>query len=269
MVGILGGLGPDATNQLCAEITALTPASKDQDHLRVITFSNPKIPDRTEFILRKGKSPVSEMRKTARTLENAGADFIIIPCNTAHYFVNDVQKSVNIPILNMIEETAKYISKNYPAIKTVGLLSTTGTINTKIYDGALKKYGIKVLKPSKKDQKTFVMEAIYGEKGIKAGYREYPDLLLKHAANNLLERGAKLVIAGCTEIGLVFKKTDFLVINPSNVIARVAVNRAKSIRTREDLLYEVIVDPYYFVKRKAVEPFHYIRDKTKELLEEE
>ncbi|GAH53208.1 unnamed protein product, partial [marine sediment metagenome] len=106
IIGILGGMGPEATVDLFHKIIKFTPAKKDQDHFRIIIDNNPKIPDRTAAILGKGEDPLPALQETARNLEKAGVDFIIIPCNTAHYFLPQIQKSVNIPVLNMIEETA-------------------------------------------------------------------------------------------------------------------------------------------------------------------
>ena len=267
VIGILGGLGPDATTKLCSEITALTPAQKDQDHIRVISFSNPKIPDRTKAILGYGKSPVREMTRTARTLQNAGADFLVMPCNTAHYYIDSIQRSLDIPVLNMIEETAKFIHRKYPHVQKVGLLATTGTVATGLYDKALMRYGIEVLKPTTQQQQELVMEAIYGEKGIKAGTFEYPKLLLENAAHNLLAEGAQVIISGCTEIGLVFNKPKFLVVDPSNILAKVAVEKATMKRSKaEDFLFEVIVEPYMFIKKTATEPLYYIKDKAFDLL---
>ncbi len=97
IIGILGGMGPAATLALYERIIALTPAQCDQDHLRVIIDSNPKIPDRTAAILGNGESPLPAMAESAKTLERAGADFIVIPCNTAHYWLDELQKEVAIP----------------------------------------------------------------------------------------------------------------------------------------------------------------------------
>lgn len=133
VIGILGGMGPEATIDLFYKIIKLTPAEKDQDHLRIIIDNNPKIPDRIAAILGKGEDPLPVLQETARNLEKAGADFIIIPCNTAHYFLSSIQESIKIPILNMIEETAKETQKRIPQIQKVGLLASIGVYETKIY----------------------------------------------------------------------------------------------------------------------------------------
>jgi len=117
IIGILGGMGPEATIDLYNKIIKLTAANKDQEHLRIIIDNNPKIPDRSMAILKGQTSPLNALQKTALTLEKAGADFIIMLCNTAHYYISSLKSIVNIPVLNMIEETAKEINSlnNPPA----------------------------------------------------------------------------------------------------------------------------------------------------------
>ena len=109
IIGILGGMGPEATADLFYRIIRSTPVKRDQDHPRTIIYSNSKVPDRTAAILGKGPSPLPEMTMAATKLEKTGADFIVIPCNTAHYFIEELRKEIDIPILDMIELTAKTI----------------------------------------------------------------------------------------------------------------------------------------------------------------
>lgn len=230
IVGILGGLGPMATVDLFRRIVEFTPAKTDQEHLRIIIDCNPQIPDRTKAILHGGPDPTPELIATANNLAKAGADFIVIPCNTAHYFLDRVKKEVNIPIVNMIEETAHYLKSNYPDVKCVGLLATSGTIRSNLYQKALEKVGINVLAGDEKK----IMEAIYGEEGIKAGnLGEKPKKLLKEAAQELIARGAQIVIAGCTEISLVLGERDIPVplVDPLTVLAKTAVELALGARS--------------------------------------
>ena len=128
VIGVLGGMGPEATLSLYEEIIRATPASKDQEHIRVIIDSNPKVPDRTAAIIGNGESPVPEMVKSGKALERAGADFIIIPCISAHFFLEELREKLNLPIISAFEATADQIVGEHPEIKTVGLLATTGTI---------------------------------------------------------------------------------------------------------------------------------------------
>jgi aspartate racemase len=226
IIGILGGMGPEATTDLFYKIIKLTPAEKDQEHLRVIIDNNPKIPDRTAAILGKGEDPLPALRETARNLEKAGADFIIIPCNTAHYFLSSIQESVKIPILNMIEETAKKTQKKIPSIKKVGLLASIGIYKTKIYSQHFKKFNIEVISPEEKDKEK-VMKVIYA---VKAGNlsEEIKKNILK-IAQKLIDKGAEAVIAGCTEIPLILKEGDVSVpiIDPTQALAEAAIQKAR------------------------------------------
>lgn len=226
IIGILGGMGPEATVDLFYKIIKFTPAEKDQDHLRIIIDNNPKIPDRTAAILGKGEDPLPALQESARNLEKAGADFIIIPCNTAHYFLPSIQKSVKILILNMIEETAKETQQRIPQIKKVGLLASIGTYKTEIYHQQFKKYNIEVIYPDEKDKEE-VMKAIYA---VKAGdlSNEVKGNILK-IVQKLIDKGAEAIIAGCTEIPLILKERDVSapIIDPTQVLAKAAVQKAK------------------------------------------
>ena len=226
IIGILGGMGPEATIDLFYKIIKFTPAEKDQDHLRIIIDNNPKIPDRTAAILGKGEDPLPALQETAQNLEKAGADFIIIPCNTAHYFLSSIQESVNIPVLNMIEETAKETKKRIPQIKKVGLLASIGVYKSEIYHQHFKKFHIEVISPEEKDRGK-VMKVIYT---VKAGdlSEEVKKNILK-ITQKLIDKGAEAVIAGCTEIPLILKEEDILfpLIDPTQVLAKIAVQKAR------------------------------------------
>jgi len=226
IIGILGGMGPEATVDLFYKIIKFTPAEKDQDHLRIIIDNNPKIPDRTAAILGKGEDPLSALRETAQNLEKAGADFIIIPCNTAHYFLSSIQESVNIPVLNMIEETAKETKKRIPQIKKVGLLASAGVYEAKIYHQHFKKFNIEVISPEEKGKEK-VMKVIYA---VKAGdLSEEVKKNIISIAQKLIDKGAEAIIAGCTEIPLILKEGDVSapIIDPTQVLAKAAVQKAK------------------------------------------
>lgn len=226
IIGILGGMGPEATIDLFYKIIKSTPAGKDQEHLRIIIDNNPKIPDRTAAILGKGEDPLPALQETARNLEKAGANFIIIPCNTAHYFLPLIQESVKIPILNIIEETAKETRKRIPQIQKVGLLASIGIYETEIYHQQFKKFNIEVISPEEKDKEE-VMKAIYA---VKAGnLSEGIKRSILKIAQKLIDKGAEVIIAGCTEIPLILKEGDVsvLLIDPTQVLAKAAVQKAR------------------------------------------
>lgn len=227
-IGVLGGMGPEATNQLCALITALTPVTRDQDHIPVITYNNPQIPARVSAVRGQSESPVPEMIRTARVLEEAGADMLVMPCNLAHFYLNDIQKAVRIPFLNMIEETVNFTVEHYPHCQKVGIVASTPTIECGIYDKAFRRHDRILISPERDEQEAKVMRAIYAPDGIKCGYKRKPRALLMEVGRTLVSSGAEVIIAGCTEASLVMKgkNSPFVVIDPMEIIARVAVERA-------------------------------------------
>jgi aspartate racemase len=226
IIGILGGMGPEATLDLFYKIIKITSAEKDQDHLRIIIDNNPKIPDRTAAILGKGEDPLPALQETAQNLEKAGADFIVIPCNTAHYFLSSIQESVNIPVLNMIEETAKETKKRIPQIKKVGLLASIGVYKSEIYHQHFKKFNIEVISPEEKDKEE-IMKVIYTIKAGDLSKRVKKNIL--KITQKLIDKGAEAIIAGCTEIPLILKEGDVSVplIDPTQILARIAVQEAR------------------------------------------
>jgi len=225
IVGILGGMGPEATADLFLRIIRATPAKRDQDHLRVIIYSNSKVPDRTPAILGKGSSPLPELLRTGRTLEAAGADFIIIPCNTAHYYYDDLVKGLKLPILHMIRLAAEETRRKSKGITRAGLLASDGTIASRLYDKAFSGAGIEIVTPPK-DRQADVMRAIY--QYIKAGDLDGGDVVLHEVAKELVGAGSEAVICGCTEVSLVLKEGDLNVpvIDPLQVLAEAAVDYA-------------------------------------------
>ena len=229
-IGVLGGMGPEATNRLCALITALTPVAKDQDHIPVITYNNSLIPDRVGAADGLSESPLPEMVRTARVLERAGAGLLVMPCNLAHLFIEELQREIQIPILNMIEETTRFVIAQYPSLRRVGLLASAPTIRHRLYESSFDKHQRVVIVPEPAAQQALVMEAIYGPRGIKRGHKDEPRALLTEAAQQLLNKGAELIIAGCTEVSLVLGdgQAAFDVVDPLEAVARVAVERARA-----------------------------------------
>lgn len=218
--GIIGGLGPAATSYLFSRIINLHSAKKDQDHIPLLIFNNPQIPDRTAHLVYGKESPLSELIQTANVLKNAGATFLAIPCNTSHAYIKDIEKNVGIKILNMIQLTAQYIRTTFGANITIGLLATDGTIKSNIYQNAIN--GVRVITPDKKGQKN-VMEAIYGKRGIKASFADERNFKLVYTeARKLIDRDANVVIEGCTEIPLVLNQSrcNFPIINPMEILAK-------------------------------------------------
>ena len=208
-VGIIGGVGPEASNKFCELLIRHTLAKKDQDNIPFLHFCNPQIPDRTDFIVGDGQNPVEELVKTSLVLQNAGADFLVIPCNTAHYFLSQIQERISVPIIDMTKVLVKSVLSEDRTINKIGILATTGSIRAGIYQNYFKSVGIEVVLLNEDDQQKLVMDAIYGNWGIKAGKKIRPKRLLQKATENLISRGAEAVILGCTEVPLVLKQGDF------------------------------------------------------------
>lgn len=225
IIGVVGGMGPDATVDLFQKIVSKTLAEKDQDHHKLLIYNNPQIPDRTAAILGNGKDPLPELIKTAQKLEKAGADFLVIPCNTAHYYYKDLNKEIGIEIINMIEEVAKKVDYNNN-IKKVGLMGTKGVIKSKIYHKELNEFDIEVIQPDEKNMDK-IMEIIYA---IKSGKQDKKrQNILTEIALDLIDKGAEGLILGCTELPLLFAKDNFnypLFIS-QDVLAEKAVEKAE------------------------------------------
>ena len=142
IIGILGGMGPEATRDLFDKIIRETPANRDQEHLRILIDNNPKIPDRTAAIIGDGENPVPAMAAGAKLLARAGADFIIIPCISAHFFLDALQNELDIPILSAFDAVSEHIVSQHPDVDTVGLIATTGTVQGRRFQQVLSNSGI-------------------------------------------------------------------------------------------------------------------------------
>lgn len=225
IIGIIGGMGPAATIDLYKKIVENTPAEKDQEHIHVIIDSYPQIEDRTEYILYGGKNPAPRLIESAKRLEAAGADALIMPCNTAHYFAKDIEKEVNIPLIHIVKCSAEAVKNNYPKTKKIGLIATTGTIKAGVYGNILKEYGFETIDLPEKIENN-IMDCIY--KGVKAGKTEEYSKLFQQCVDEITDLGADLLIAGCTEIPLImpYVKTKLPAIDATYELACAAVKFA-------------------------------------------
>ena len=230
-VGIIGGMGPAATCDLMEKIIALTKASCDQEHLHIITDLNTAIPDRTAAILHGGPDPVPELVKSARRLETTGADFLIMPCNTAHFFYDAVAASVHIPVLHMPREAASVLKA--AGVNTVGVLATDGTIQAGVYGAALDRAGVKAVYPSPAMQE-HVMRLIYD--GVKARAVPLESIPVKDVLADLRAQGAEKFLLACTELPIAFAQlglTDSC-LDATRVLAFAAVQAAGAETTVPD-----------------------------------
>lgn len=204
-IGILGGMGPMATADIFTKIVAHTKANADAEHIRIYIDNDPLIPDRTAAILTGGNDPVPEMTTALRNLERCGADCILLPCNTAHYFLPRLQAMTEIPFLSMPQATARACAKAFPG-KTAGLMATKGTLSTGLYEKAMEAAGVKYAVPNEGGRDA-LMRVIY--EGVKAdadpeSYRSD----MAFAMENLKAQGADYFVLACTELPLAFSLLD-------------------------------------------------------------
>lgn len=222
-IGIIGGMGPMATVDLYKKIVELTPANSDKDHLHIVIDNNTSIPDRTESILGYGEKAIFELVRSAVKLEDIGADILIMPCNTAHFYYDEIKKFIKIPFINMVEETVKEIRRK--GINTVGILATDGTIKSGVYSRMCDKYGVKYIIPDEVSQRE-VMAVIY--QGVKAGNFHIDTNGFKVAINKLENLGAEVLVLGCTELPIAFQMfhIEAKTIDPASILAKVAIEEA-------------------------------------------
>lgn len=200
-LGILGGLGPLATVYFMDMIVKMTEAKKDQDHISMIVLNHAAIPDRTDFILDASKpNPLPMMIEDAKKLQSAGADYVVMPCNTAHFFYEQIQNNITVPMLNIIEETVVY-AKDRMGVKKLGILATKGTISAGSYQRMCEKYGIEWAVPSLQDEQS-LMNIIYNQ--VKAGKEINITEFLK-ITGNMKADGCDAVALGCTELSVINK----------------------------------------------------------------
>lgn len=224
IVGIIGGMGPGATVDLMARLIRLTPALDDADHVRCIVDNNPKIPSRIKALIEGGgESPVPELQDMARRLEAWGADFLAMPCNTAHYYLQDIQDAVSIPMLNLIQITVREVMRTQPGISTVGILGSTTMQLTGLYQRAFAAFGAGVVYPAPSCQDR-LMSAI---KDIKKGSLDQSTPALSEAMASLTGQRARAVVIACTELGLVPVASPLPLYDATDILAREIIRICK------------------------------------------
>ena len=265
IIGIIGGAGPDATVdfqlKLLRAMKVQLNICSDQDHYRIIVDNNSEIPDRTEAVLHAGKSPVPYLLDSLRFMEYCGVDLLAIPCNTAHFYYDNLQAATSAKIVNMIDAVVDFIQLHYKNATKVGLISTVAVTHSKLYHIPLSKYNIEVVVPDIELQAS-ILQAIYG---IKAGFYTDNDILSsrqqeklyriysQHVASNskicnikllktpleilqesilyLQQKGVRHIILGCSEIPLLINNRNYkgesIIIDPNLILAHKTIKLAK------------------------------------------
>jgi aspartate racemase len=202
-IGVIGGMGPAATLQFIARVQALTPAGRDQDHLRLLIDCNPAVPDRNAAVAGAGRSPGPILAEMARGLERAGAEALVMPCNTAHAFKDAIAAATDLPFIDLIETAVAETMAQRP--KVVGLLAADGCLGAGLYQEALGGLGVEVRVPTPEAQARF-MASLYRIKSGDVG--PAPRDAIRDTARTLTAAGADVLLAGCTEVPLVLAPTD-------------------------------------------------------------
>ena len=228
VIGIIGGLGPEATVDMLKKIIDATPASIEQEHIRVLVDNNPKTPCRIKAILDNGPSSGPVLAEMAKGLEKSGAELLVIACHTAHYYYDEINNSTSIPVLSIIEETVKELQKKHLEKRRIGLIASSALIQAGIYQKALLSVGLEVIEPSNEDISE-VMAAIFS---FKKGNKDCANKkIIGKVANNLIDRGAEIIILGCTELPMLLNAEEVKVpcLDSTNLLAKAAVMQAKGI----------------------------------------
>jgi len=206
VVGVIGGMGPDATAAfLQAVLHHSGPVEADQQHIPLLVFNNPKVPDRNAALAGRGPSPGPALAAMARALERAGAEFLVMPCNTAHAYASAVVAATPLPFVSIVEETCRAAVTRCPSLRRAGLLGTPACVAAGLYSTGLAAYGVEAVCCDTKGMARFI-ELLYavkaGERGdaVRAG--------MAGLAADLAERGAETIIAACTEVPLVLSTRD-------------------------------------------------------------
>jgi len=225
VVGVLG-LAPQATYDFYHKFVAANPAKKDWQYIRVIIDVNTKIPSRGRCLELGETTPVPQMRSAILNLNKAGADFVVIPCNTAHYFYDDVVRDLGVPVMNILEETYKCVMKLRPKIKKLGLLASRNTVKFRLYEKFFDKVNVRIMTPQSEQ------EAVYQAiETVKSG-RLYVKTKneMKYLCEGMVAKGAEGIILGCTEISLIIREGDLEVpvYDSNEILARAAVRKAQT-----------------------------------------
>ena len=224
--GILGGMGPEATVDLMQRIIRLTPAKDDIDHIHCIVDNNPKIPSRIKAIIEgAGEDPAPDLVKMAQRLEAAGADFLAIACNTAHYYYPAVAGAVDIPVIHMVKEVLDHLKTKVPDLDRVGVLASPAIEITGLYESIFTHSGIRVIYPAP-DVRDTLFNVIRQVKAGNRSARVAKDY--EGACAHLREKGAKLCIVACTELSALDIHPDELpLVDAAQVLAQAIVTMAK------------------------------------------
>lgn len=197
LLGVLGGMGPQATADFLLKLVELTPAARDQEHIPVLTYTLPQVPDRNEAIMHGGESPLPVMQAGIRVLAGAGVRAIAIPCNTAHFWLDDLRATTDVPIVSIVDAVVRRL-QHLGVRGKIALLATEATVKAGIYSREIEAAGVELVFPDEKDQAAIDASV----KRVKAGDPIGAQLPVLRVLHHMVAFGASTAILGCTELPL-------------------------------------------------------------------
>jgi aspartate racemase len=229
MLGVLGGMGPLASAQFMLRLTLLTPATRDQEHIPAVLWSDPRVPDRTRHALAGAEDPLPWLLRGIEGLQQAGCGAIAIPCNTAHGWFDEMRRAASVPIIHIVDAAATDLRAMGGPSGTIGVMGTQATLDMRLYQERLEWQGWRCIIPSQAEMDRLVVPAIALVKANRVADAFQP---LSEVVNTLAERGASAVVLGCTEIPLAIQAgpADALkppVVDTIDALARAAIRWAR------------------------------------------
>ena len=223
ILGVLGGMGPLASAQFMLRLTLLTKADRDQDHIPAILWSDPRIPDRMAAKYAGGEDPLPWFLRAIRGLEQAGCGAVVIPCNTAHGWYEEMRAATRLPIPHIVDAVAEDLSRQGISGGKIGVMGTAATLRMRLYQDRLEALGYRCITPDQDQMDRLVSPAIAMVKANQVAASYTPAM---QAANDLMQRGAVAVVLGCTELPLAAQAgpaADYPVADSIDALARAAI----------------------------------------------
>jgi aspartate racemase len=220
-LGIIGGMGPLATADFYMKLVQMTDAKHEFEHIHTIIDSNPSIPDRSSFIKTGVDDPTGELLASLKRLERMGADVIAMPCNTAHYFYDILCANTKLTFINMIDETIHHALSVADATDRIGLLATTGTYDSKIYESSAIRSGFELVVPPESVRQQ-LMSLIYA---LKNGETDQIESIKQKVYDYMDHQNLDAWILGCTELPIILKDgiTKYNMIDSTLILAQTCI----------------------------------------------
>ena len=225
-LGILGGMGPAASAEFVTRLIKQTPATCDQEHMPFVLWNEPRIPDRSTSMQAGNNQPLLWLLQGIQALKTVGCDHIVIPCNSAHYWYDDMAK-MGVPITHIVDSIADELRKLGLKNATVGVMGTQGTIEYGLYQSRLEQQGWTCIVPDRAEMDFFVQPAI---DFIKAGKIQESQVLLMKVIHSLIDRGAEAIVLGCTELPLsigIAKEEHIPIVNSIDSLVEAALRQLR------------------------------------------